>query len=274
MKRGIVKIAGKFFLGFILLQGYGLFGEPLFVCSAKQMIEVSVDAIEITETNLKKLGVEWIDAFSFEEGSIPSILTEDGKSRELSGFSGNQTGLPYDVYKIGKMFRTTPFMGTLHALINNNEARLLANPKLVTESGSNAHFLVGGEIPYVYYTEDEVIIEWKEYGVALDVQPEVVDKVTIRAKMKVEVVEIGDWYTYGIFRLPSFTKREMSNRVMIKNKETLVIAGLKKSAKVSGKRRVPLLGYIPIIGDLFFTYADTKDVKSSLVMFVTFKIIR
>ncbi len=263
MKKKIIIVVGKIFLGVVLLQGYGLFGKATFVYGAGRMVEISVDAIEITETNLKKLGIEWMDAFSFEEGSIPSILGDN-----VVG------GMPYDVYKIGTIFRTTPFMSSLHALINNNEARLLANPKLVTESGSEAHFLVGGEIPYVYTDNDDIVIEWKEYGVSLDVKPVVVDNINISAKLKMGVVELGDWYDYGVYRLPSFTKREMRNKVIIKNKQTLVIAGLKKDSKVVSKRRVPLLGYIPLIGDAFFTYADTMNIQTSLVMFVTFKLVK
>ena len=117
-------------------------------------------------------------------------------------------------------------------------------------------------------------IEWKEYGVSLDVAPVVIDSINISAKLEVGVVELGDWYDYGVYRLPSFTKREMTNKVMIKNKQTLVIAGLKKDSKVSSKRRVPLLGYIPLIGDAFFTYADTVNIETSLVMFVTFKLVK
>ncbi len=263
MKKKIIIIVGKIFLGVVLLQGYGLFGKATFVYGARRMVEISVDAIEITETNLKKLGIEWMDAFSFEEGSIPSILGDN-----VVG------GMPYDVYKIGTVFRTTPFMSSLHALINNNEARLLANPKLVTESGSEAHFLVGGEIPYVYTNDNDIVIKWKEYGVSLDVAPVVVDNINISAKLKMGVVELGDWYNYGVYRLPSFTKREMRNKIMIKNKQTLVIAGLKKDSKIISKRRVPLLGYIPLIGDAFFTYADTMNRQTSLVMFVTFKLVK
>ncbi|MCK4532162.1 type II and III secretion system protein [bacterium] len=271
MKKRIIVVAGKFFLGVVLLQGYGLFGKATFVYGQRKMVEISVDAIEITETNLKKLGIEWVDAFSFEEGSIPSILGDNTLS--AIGESGLPI-MPYDLYKVGTVFRTTPFTSSLHALINNNEARLLANPKLVTESGSKAHFLVGGEIPYVYYTQDEVIIEWKEYGVSLNVEPVVVDNRNISAKLNLGVVELGDWYYYGAYRLPSFTKREMTNKVMVKDKQTLVIAGLKKDSKVSNKRRVPLLGYIPLIGDAFFTYEDSINMKTSLVMFVTFKIVK
>ena len=264
MKKGIIIVVGKIFLGVVLLQGYGLFGKTTFVYGARRMVEISVDAIEITETNLKKLGIEWADAFSFEEGSIPSILGDNALS----------SGMPYDIYKMGTVFRTTPFTSSLHALINNNEARFLANPKLVTYSGSKAHFLVGGEIPYVYTASDDIVIEWKEYGVSLDVEPVVIDNTNISASLNVGVVELGDWYNYGAFRLPSFTKREMTNKVMIKSGQTLVIAGLKKTSKIVSKRRVPLLGYIPLIGDAFFTYADTANIETSLVMFVTFKLVK
>lgn len=263
MKKRIVVVAGKIFLGAVLMQGYGLFGKAIFVYASRRMVEISVDAIEIKETNLKKLGIQWVDTFNFEEGSIPSILGEN-----IVG------GMPYDIYKIGTVFRTSPFISSLHALINNNEARLLANPKLVTETGSKAHFLVGGEIPYVYTHDDDIVIKWKKYGVSLDVEPVVVGNINISAKLTVEVIELGDWYDYGMYSLPSFTKREMTNKIMIKNKQTLVIAGLKKDSKIISKRRVPLLGYIPFIGDAFFTYANTTNIKTSLVMFVTFKLVK
>lgn len=265
MKREII-IIGKIFLGIILFQGYGQFKGGPFIYAEKRMVEVSVDAIEITETNLKELGIEWVDSFTFEEGSIPSLLDVD-EGYELSKNV-------YDTYKIGKIFRTSPFVATLHVLINNNEARILANPKLVTESGTKAEFLVGGEVPYAYTMEDRLVIAWKKYGVSLNIKPFITGRQNITAEMEVGVKEIGEWISIGSFNLPSFTDRRAKSTASIKDGETLVIAGLRKTSRIDTKKKVPFLGYIPLIGELFFTYANVRDVRTSLVMFVTFNLVK
>ncbi|MEA3306268.1 MAG: type II and III secretion system protein family protein, partial [Elusimicrobiota bacterium] len=73
--------------------------------------------------------------------------------------------------------------------------------------------------------------------------------------------------------IPSMITRQIQTEVELKNGDTLVIGGLKKSTRNISKNRVPVLGSIPLIGRLFSS-TDIVEEQSSLFLFVTFEIIK
>ncbi|MBI4345223.1 MAG: type IV pilus secretin PilQ, partial [Elusimicrobia bacterium] len=71
----------------------------------------------------------------------------------------------------------------------------------------------------------------------------------------------------------SITTRQVQTEVEIKSGETLVIGGLKSSAKNVSKSRIPFIGRIPVLGALFTTTSVIEEQKS-LFLFVTFEIVK
>jgi pilus assembly protein CpaC len=73
--------------------------------------------------------------------------------------------------------------------------------------------------------------------------------------------------------VPGLTSRETSTKVEVRDGETVVISGIKQSKRTKVIRRVPILGYIPLLG--FFFRNKTEEVsQSSVVVFVTFRLIK
>ncbi len=222
------------------------------------LIEVSVDSLEISENNANVLGVLWGDAvnptgneINFIERTIPAL------------------------FNVGQ-FDRAKIAGKISALIRNNQVRILANPTLLTKSGFEANFLVGGEIPYPQVGQGGVTgVDYKKYGVSLKILPQLTNRQTIDAQINVNVSNPDPSVAITIqgTSVPGLASREAGTKVEVKDGETVVIAGIKQSRRQKIITRVPILGYIPILG-LLFRHKDEQTTQTSLVVFVTFRLIK
>ncbi len=122
-------------------------------------------------------------------------------------------------------------------------------------SGQSASFLAGGEflIPVPNGTNDNVTIEYKEFGIRLTLTPTVMNNRRIVLKVAPEVSELD--YSAGIqsggVAVPALRVRRTDTSVMLADGESFVISGLTSSNSVSNVDKFPWLGDIPILGAFF-----------------------
>lgn len=235
------------------------------------MIEVSVDSLEISETNAKQIGINW--------GQISKIDPDSGElSLNFNRLNFLESGSRYvsGIFKIGD-FNRAALAAQLQALEQNNQLRVLANPTLLTKSGFEATFLVGGEIPYPTPAPvgQAPGVEFKKYGVMLKILPNITPRGTIEAQINVGVSNPDESVAITIesTRVPGLAAREASSKVEVNDGETVVLSGIKQSRRSKIITRVPILGYIPIIG-LLFRSKEERVEQISLVQFVTFRLIK
>jgi pilus assembly protein CpaC len=231
---------------------------PVVVPTREPLIEVSVDSLEISENNSNIMGILWGDStnptgnqINFIESAVPAL------------------------FSIGKLNRNQ-IAGRLDAMIQNNQVRILANPTLLTKSGFEANFLVGGEIPYPQVGQGGVAgVEYKKYGVGLKILPVLTPRQTIDAQINVSVTspDPSVAITVNGTSVPGLSAREAGTKVEVKDGETVVMAGIKQSRKQKTIVRVPVLGYIPLLG-LLFRHKDEETIQTSLVLFVTFRLVK
>ena len=154
---------------------------------------------------------------------------------------------------------------------------MLSNPKVITKSGTQANFTVGGEVPVPYSNAQGVGAEFKKFGVILNVLPVIVtekkDTVDVQLQLEVSNPDYSKPVSVGGTTIPSMITRQIQTEVELKSGETLVIGGLKRSNRNVSKNRVPILGSIPLLGSLFSS-TDIVEEQSSLFLFVTFEIIK
>jgi pilus assembly protein CpaC len=165
-----------------------------------------------------------------------------------------------------------PIDTVLNELESNREARILSEPNVVALSGHEAHFRVGGEVPYSYVGENgTIIVEFKEFGIVLDMTPNVdsMGNISLHIEPTVRTVDMA----LAIAGIPGFRTREMSTDVQLQNGQTLVIGGLIQNEITEVISEVPLLADIPILGELFRSRSFTED-KTELVVFLTPYILR
>lgn len=218
-----------------------------------QMVAVSADIVEISGSIQKTRGFSWNQFFDFSEKSIPGIIT------------------------LGDFERKTQLAASLKLLETEGKAQLLSNPKVITKSGTQANFTVGGEIPVPYSNNQGVGAEFKKFGVILVVLPVVLtekkDTVDVQIQLEVSNPDYSKPVVASGTTIPSMITRQIQTEVEIKSGETLVIGGLKRSSRNVSKNRVPILGSLPLIGALFSS-TDIVEEQSSLFLFVTFDIIK
>jgi pilus assembly protein CpaC len=221
------------------------------------LIAVSADIVEISGSVQRDIGFAWTPfqaGIAFAEKTIPGI------------------------YHVGDFARNTQLQTTLKMLETEGKAQLLSNPKVVVQAQSQANFVVGGEVPYPSANGNgTVTADFKKFGVILNIVPVINPnkKDTIRAELQLEVsnVDFSKTVQVGNTAVPSIVTRQIQTAVEIKSGETLVIGGLKSSAKNVSKSKVPFLGSIPVLGLLFTTTSIVEEQKS-LFLFITMEIVK
>lgn len=163
----------------------------------------------------------------------------------------------------------------INALVENKQAKILSKPYLSTLSGEEAFLNVGGEIPVpVGVDNNEIKVEWKPYGVIMKFTPELDGLGEIWLTFEAEVSEI-DWEnaveTEGI-KIPAIRSRKIANKVRLAHNESLVVGGLLDNKQSKYVKKIPLLGDIPIIGQLFRSKEFTND-ETELVITVTPEVV-
>ncbi len=167
------------------------------------------------------------------------------------------------------------FMGILSLLKGQNLARILASPTLVTMSGQEASFLVGGEFPVPMKSSEGTTIEYKRYGIMLRFTPMVTGKETITIQVEPEIssVDYSTAVASGGVAVPGLITRTGSTTLQLKDGQTFAMAGLLREDLYTFSSKVPLLGDIPYLGTLF-TSKELKKNESELMIIVTPRLVR
>ncbi|MBV8453000.1 MAG: pilus assembly protein N-terminal domain-containing protein [Deltaproteobacteria bacterium] len=165
----------------------------------------------------------------------------------------------------------------IQLLEQHDLAKILAEPRLIAESGQQAQFLSGGEIPIVISQALNTSIVFKQYGTSVKFVPTVIDSNQGEIELQVRPELSEPDYAQGVelfgFKVPAFVVRRAETRVRLRQSQTLIIAGLILDTNTSTLRKVPYLGDVPFLG-AFFRHTYWNHVKSELVMTVTPQIIQ
>lgn len=193
------------------------------------------------------------------------------------GFTGQQT--LQDVLNVF-LFRFDLNLGaTIKALQQKNLLQILAEPNLLASNGKEASFLAGGEfpIPIVQSTQgtNAITIQFKEFGVRLAFTPNVTSSGKIRLKVRPEVsaLDFTNAATIGGFFVPALSTRRAETEVELADGQSFAIAGLIDNRLTEVYSKIPAIGDIPIIGNLFRSRQINKS-KSELLVLVTPKFVK
>lgn len=230
----------------------------LFIsCSifAEQLVEISIEITEINNNKAKEYGIKWVDEIS---------------TGELFVTNGEGNTVYPSLVEFNDWVRYTPLSAKLKLLQESGSAQVLSNPKLLTKSGTKARFLVGGEFPIAVSGVSGGNVEWKEYGIITEIIPKILADDKIDLIIETELSRL-DWAN-AVQGLPNIAKRQARSSVILKNQQTIVIAGLIENYKDKTTSGVPILSDIPLLGTLFKN-TKVKDNKTNVLIFVTPKII-
>jgi pilus assembly protein CpaC len=221
------------------------------------------------KNNIARTTTEQFPAPSFEglnwtkaNGDFGSDVTSaEGKitfSDFLNLFLFNQK------YDIGAMVK---------ALSNRGLFQSLAEPNLVAESGKEASFLAGGEVPIPIAQGSggsvAISVQYKEFGVRLSFTPTVIgNRVHLKVKPEVSTLDYSNGVVLQGFRIPGLSTRRTETELELLDGQTFAIAGLMNNTMNSTLSKIPGIGDIPILGLLFKSKAAQKN-QTELVVMIT-----
>ncbi|MCX7970187.1 MAG: pilus assembly protein N-terminal domain-containing protein [Negativicutes bacterium] len=221
-------------------------------------VRVAAQIVEIKRERLADLGLKW-----GSDLSKPGIFTFGEQAVSGSIITGKQS-----------VWGHTALRGQLDLLIQTGAARLLSQPNITTLSGKEADIMVGGEIPVpVSQQNNTVTIEWKSYGISLKIKPVVGRAGNIETDVNAEVSAI-DWNSNHVVKLgpdmevPALTKRQSSAVINVVSGQTIAIGGLLSKTDAQAVQKIPLLGDIPVIGELFTSRSFERG-ETELIVLVT-----
>lgn len=158
---------------------------------------------------------------------------------------------------------------SLQALVTEGKARILSRPSITTMSGQKANILIGGRIPIPTSAGDgQIAIDWREYGIRLNIEP-VVDaenEITSKVHAEVSTLDYGHSVTENDFSIPAIASREADAVINVRSGMTMAIGGLLNSQDGKTVTKIPLLGDIPIIGQFFRHTQKTRDNRELLIL--------
>lgn len=235
--------------------------ENLLVVGIKRMILSEVQFVEIRRDSKDRYGIRYPTDisgnaganFTFTKDLFPGSFAEGVSNYRIQLNSGMAIGFQN----------------------NDGYGRLLAQPKLVCASGEKAEFISGGEVPIPLITNNQFTVEFKPYGVILKLRPTADRSGNIQTEVEAEVSEIDLSVAVavgGAASVPGFRKRAVKTNVTVRHGETIVLSGVFSHDEQKQVSKLPGLGHIPIIGELFKNRAFDST-KRELVVFVTPRIV-
>jgi Flp pilus assembly secretin CpaC len=235
----------------------------------------------LTNYGVSLVGMPGGVATPYTTSTIQTVLTPYGTNK-VSGPTiapgGSLTPMLLSqnmTYGLSAQNSNMQWQGFFQFLENHNLGKILAEPHLLANSGEQAKFMSGGEIPIVIAQALNTSIVFKQFGTMVEFLPTVVGKNQIELVVKPEVSQPD--YTHGVqmfgFNIPAFVTRKADTMVRLHDNQTLIIAGLILHERTSAVNKVPYLGDVPWLGGLFRT-TNWQNSETDLVMSVTPQIVR
>lgn len=221
----------------------------------RPQVSIQVAITEINSSLDNKVGIDW----TFSD----LVLSEAAPSSGISFGKFTKEGMT--------------FTGAISALLKNGSANLLAQPNISVVDGECADILIGDRILYpklVGYSQFGTPIYDKEeerVGIYLQIAPKVVGDDEIIMTLYPQVSLVTGYLKTQAGDYPQISTREARTTVSVKNGTTLAIGGLLRDDEIREASKIPLLGDIPILGQLFRHVKKTKQ-RTEIVIFLTPKI--
>ena len=261
--------------------------------SGSQQVQLEVRIAEVSRSGIKQLGLGFLFNKDWQVAVFPSGTAAGAmsgireKTLDTSGqsFDSKTASLaadavlasPYEsAFQVLAHGLNNDLLAILSILKGQGLTRLLASPTLVTMSGQDASFLVGGEFPYPVTDRDgNTNVQFKQFGIMLRFTPYVVgsETITIKVEPEVSALDYSMLTVSGGAAVPGITTRRGQSTLQLKDGQTFAMAGLLKEETRSAVNKIPFLGDLPILGTLF-TSKEFQASETELVIIVSPRLVR
>ncbi len=231
-------------------------------------VNLQVKVAEVSRDTLKQLGFNWQGLTGFGSAAI-GLATGNPVLDAAGGFVTRQSNTDslFASFRQGR----TDLNLLFDALDSRGLVTILAEPNLTALSGSPASFLAGGEYPVpVPQGLGTTAIEFKKYGVSLAFVATVGagGRITLNVRPEVSQLTPNGGITVGGVSVPALTTRRAETTVELGHGQSFAIAGLLQKTSRNDLRKFPLLGDIPIVGELLRSRRFERG-ETELVIIVT-----
>jgi general secretion pathway protein D len=270
------------------------------VDTAVAQVQIEVIIAEITLNNELEVGVNLFKRL-FEEGQVTQTGSSGGTgiapvqlpkvddvgSALLSNlpaaasFAGSG-GLTYFM-----TFQNLKLDAVVRALSKTAKGKVLSTPVIQTMDNQEANILVGESVPVPVSQVSSVVgatgtlstgslnsnIEYKDAAIELTVTPRINPNGYVRMDIQQKVNDFGAPVLVNGTSVPTITKREAKSSVAVQDGSTIALGGLIKENKTAGETKVPVLGDIPLLGQIFKSKSNQK-VRNELIIFIRPSVLR
>ncbi len=212
------------------------------VVGLEPMVRTQIRVTELRRSTMRRMGLRPPQALAFD--LLPTLSPTAG--------SGGQLQAQIEFFE------------------DQGEAKMLAAPTLLCRSGGKAQFFAGGEIPLRLVSERSAQVEWKRYGIGLEIHPTADAEGRLKIKLGTEISELDT--SVSTDGLPGLTSHRMNTEFNLQRAGTLVLSGLFRRDHGDSEHGWPGLKNLPVLGSLFSS-RDFTSRESELVIFVSPEVI-
>lgn len=252
--------------------------------------QVYVEAliVEISPKNALDFGIQWMAATGDKNSSYrvaggTAFSTAGDNLYNLAKANAATAGslLPSNGLSVGlfKQIGNQLGLGALaHAIASDNSNNVLSIPTLLTLDNEEAKIVVGENVPFITgsFTQTGTAganpfqtIDRKDVGIKLTIKPQISEGGTVKLAIYQEVSKVTASGTSG----PTTSQRSISTNVLVDDGDIIALGGLIDNTTTGGIEKIPLLGDIPFLGNLFKYQTKTID-KKNLMVFIRPTVIR
>ncbi|HKS29444.1 MAG TPA: type II and III secretion system protein family protein [Pyrinomonadaceae bacterium] len=239
-------------------------------------VQLSVRVAEVSRNRLKDLGTSFayqgrpgVGGYS-NSGSGPSSIGD-----VIGGVMGGTLSSALNVFVMGGNT-----LAMIRALQTQGALRALAEPNIIAMDGQTASFLAGGEFPVPIVQgggaeRSSVTVVFKEYGVRLNFKPTIIDEDHIRLELEPEVstIDFSNGVKFDGFIIPALRTRRAKTGIELRDGQSFALAGLLDNNETRSLSKVPVVGDIPILGNLFKSKSFQKN-ETELMFIVTAQLVK
>jgi len=248
-------------------------------------VNIQVLIAEVLLDDRLEFGMEWAlqDLLFSETATVGPNGTVQGNSFDFVG--GTDVGAAGAAGSFGGFtFAITgeDFSFLVRALQSDGSLEVLSRPQITVANNQEANITIGDRVPFLQgssVTDSGQVnsqVQYEDVGIQLDVTPHINPDGYVNLEIRPEISALNPGSNVQIsenLTAPTFTKRSAETVVTVKDGETIVIGGLIQTTEDERETKTPIVGDLPIVGNLFRATSSSRR-RTELLMVLTVNVIR
>jgi len=238
--------------------------ETLDVMPNQVLIEATIAEVGLTDE--LKFGLRWY----FKDNASSFTFSDSAAGALSSVFPGFSYAL-----------KASNITATLNALNEITEVNIVSSPSLTVMDNKTATLQIGDQVPITTQSAVSVTnpdapivnsVSYRDTGVILAITPRINESGRVLLDIEQEVSSVAANKSSGIDS-PTISQRRVKTTVMVSDGESIALGGLIQNNKTKGRTQIPIVGDIPLVGNMFKSKEDTQ-LKTELIILITPHVMR